>query len=304
MDTDQVQTYVEYLQGLDRSAATIRAYQNDLNQFADWFAQNARSGSQMTAAQVTPLDLRDYKVALNGQKPSTINRKIAALRAFFAWAVEQGLTTANPISGIRNVKEVDDLAPRWLDRLEQRALVRVLDQAVQQKHGEARMLACRDRAIILVMMHAGLRIAEVIDLKIADVTLSERSGTVTVRHGKGNKRRVVPLNKSARQAIQVWLTGRAETNPAAGLFVAPRTGNKLTPNGLYKRIVEWGDQAGIVLSPHALRHTCAHELIEHGCSIDRVAAILGHDNLNTTRRYTQPSQGDLQTEADKISWEE
>lgn len=137
------------------------------------------------------------------------------------------------------------------------------------------------------------------------MTLRERSGSVIVRAaaGKGTKEREVPLNLSARKALQSWLDVRPD-NGTAYVFTS-RAGGRLEPRAIHRRVACYAKRAGIEdMTPHTLRHTCGKSLVDEGVSLDRVADILGHADLNTTRIYTRPSKSDLAREVEKIAWEE
>ena len=300
-----ISQFMDHLRARDRSPTTLRAYWADMGIFGDWFEDT--NDEAMTPQRVTPLDVRDYKSYLQtvkGYQPSTVNRKLAALKSFFTWAVDSGLVEFNPASGIKMLSQVRT-APRWLERVEQRDLVRELQIATQVAKTEAaRFRARRDRAMLLLMLHAGLRVSEVSGLKKNEMTLNSRSGSVVVRAdtAKGEKQRTVPLNASARKALRAWL----EVRPAAGepLFLSQR-GGQLQPDAIYRRVKHYAQRAGMEeISPHTLRHTCAKNLVDRGVPLDRVAVILGHESLDTTAIYTQPSQADLAQEVEKIAWED
>ena len=138
---------------------------------------------------------------------------------------------------------------------------------------------------MVLLLHTGLRIAEVCALMLEDVQIGERLGWVVVRRGKGNKSRKVPLNAEARQALNAWLEVRGEGS--GSMF-------DLTPPGLYRRLLELGRRAGVAVHPHTLRHTLAKNLVDAGVGLHEVAALLGHRSLNTTRVYVTPGERDLE----------
>jgi len=209
---------------------------------------------------------------------------LAALRAFAQWA--------NIPLDVRGVEE-QSLAPRWLDRREQATLLREAERAVNSAvTAPARLQAVRDYSIVLLLLNTGLRISELCALTLSDLELSDRKGKVIVRQGKGSKRREIPLNQTARQAIRGWLEVRPPT--AEALFVG-RRGEALTPSGVHRCLAALARRAGIEhLSPHTLRHTFTKNLVDSGVGLERVAALLGHANLNTTRVYVTPGQRDLE----------
>ncbi|MFZ5915474.1 MAG: tyrosine-type recombinase/integrase [Chloroflexota bacterium] len=300
------QDFAQHLRRRGRSDATVHAYSRDLAAFAVWFS--ATNGETMTPERITALDMRDYKGYLQATRnhaPATVNRKLAALSVFFTWARDEGLTTGDPTGGIKMVRRART-APRWLERSEQRDLARELEIAVQTARTEAaRFRARRDQAMAWLMLGAGLRVGEVAGLKLADLTLRERSGQVVVRAetAKGDKQRTAPLNATVRKALVAWL----EVHPGDGdpwLFLSQK-GGPMSVQAIYRRLKGHARRAGLErITPHNLRHSCAKNLADRGVSLDRVAAILGHESLDTTALYTQPSQADLAHEMDKIAWEE
>lgn len=124
------------------------------------------------------------------------------------------------------------------------------------------------------------------------MALRDRKGSVTVRDGKGGKHRLVPLNVEARGALNDWLAVRPNVSEGA-LFIGQR-GEPLRPRAAQRQLALYGRRAGVEVTPHALRHTFAKNLIDSGVSIEKVAALLGHANLNTTRVYVMPGERDLE----------
>lgn len=275
------------LKGRGLSDRTVASYIGDLNRFAAWMAQTC--GGEFDPVSVTPLDVADYRRFMldRGKKPATVNHALDVLRSFFAWAVSEGIVRADPSAETRRVKEQRQ-APRWLDRKDLTAFVRAA-----QKHG-----TLRDQALVMLFLHAGLRVSEAVSLRTEDVTVRDRSGSVVVRRGKGDKRREVPLNVTARKVLGEYLAGlRGEW-----LFPGKR-GKPMTARAAQKRLAGFGRLAGVEVTPHMLRHTFCKMLVDAEESLDRVAVLAGHNNLNTTARYTRPSEKDLERAVEKLSWE-
>ena len=278
-----LERFESHLLAMDRSRSA-KNYLGDVRRFAEWFS--TRHGNILAA---TPLDIADYRAHLQqqGRKPSTVNRALVSLRVFFEWAEKEKLVPDNPAESIRPVAAVDP-GPKWLTRQEQAALMRAV-----RDEGSA-----RDEAIIGLLLHTGIRVGELVKLKRSDIEISERSGKITVREGKGNKYREVPLNKTARKILSRWL----EENPEGVLF-PNRYGDPISERAVHMLVSEYAYRAKIRASPHTLRHTFCKNLVDAGVSLDRVAAIAGHSKLETTRRYTAPSFLDLQEAAERVSWE-
>ena len=300
---DLLQDYRDYLHDQDKSEQTIKAYMADLSSFSRWLQQIA--GEPLNLENVTPMEIIDYRNALLdwGKKPSTINRSLISISGFCQWAQQHDLIPNNPAEGIRSVAE-EPLAPRALERKEQLALLR----AVRRSDN------LRDLAIITMLLHTGVRVSELCNLRVSDIIISTNSNMVTVREGKGTKRRSIPLNSTAIGVLKDYLKSFdnssevaliASSNPERDRFLF--YGQKrmpLTDRGVRYVIKKYAYNAKIEhLSPHVFRHTCAKNLIDAGQSIDRVAKILGHSNVNTTSVYTIPTERDLHITMESISWE-
>ncbi len=280
-----------YLVGSNRAERTVTGYSHDLALFARWFEQT--HDKPLTPQVLTPGDVKDYKQRLKVAKaaPATINRRLAALRAYAGWARDKGLIEYSPVNGIQGVEE-QKVAPKWLDKPQQSRLLHEVEIAVNAARTEAgKRQAQRDQAIIVLLLNTGLRIGELCALELGDVALTERKGEVRVRSGKGEKARTVPLNKLARSALRTWLAIRGEVD-SDHLFTSKRS-DVLTPSAVERRLTELGRRANVEVTPHTLRHTMAKNLMNADVSLEKVAALLGHSNLNTTRLYTTPSQADL-----------
>ncbi len=288
-----------FLSDLARTATaekTWRAYRSDLTLFASWLTQT--TGDPFDARTLTRIDVRDYKqylLSMEGRKPATVNRRLAALRAFGAWAKQQKLIAELPTEGIGDVP-VPRQAPKALD---ERSVDRVLRRSEQSGNR-------RDHAILMTLRHTGIRVAELCDLRVGDVVTSERKGTLTVRAGKGMKQRVVPLNADVRRALATYLAhDRPGHTPEEFPFISRRTGTRLTEKGVRETTAKYGYQAVVEdAHPHAFRHTFATELLRKGVPLTAVGALLGHESLQSTARYTQPSAKDLREAVQKLSLED
>lgn len=298
----EIEIFLNYLAGKDLVANTIAHYEAALREFFEWFTVTT---SQTNVSTVTPLDCRQYRDSLKAkQKAATVNSKLSRLSVFFAWCVETQRISANPVSNLKRSK-VTPTAPKWLTRSETYTVLRMADQLVQvaQTKGleHSELMAARTLAMVRLMLNAGLRAGEVCNLKLSDVKIGERNGSVLVRYGKGSKQREVPLNLDARKALLAWLQVRGDEGEY--LFIGP-DGDKMNQLIVTWHISQLGKKAGLHLHPHRLRHTFGKNLVDNGVPLDRVALLMGHSNLSTTAVYTMPAQSDLQRAVDKISWED
>jgi site-specific recombinase XerD len=223
VDKEIVNSFLLYLKERDASPLTVRSYHGDLRKFMRWFPVASLESTG-------PLDIAEFKRHLQkkGQKPSTINRALAALSAFFEWAVENGLIDNNPANNVKQVREVKP-APKSLSRRGQLFLMRSVHQ-----RGKA-----RDVAIITFLLHTGLRVSEMCRLTMNDIIIKERSGSVTAT-GKGNKQRVVPLNATVRDALRKWINVRG--NDPGPLFTSQKGGG-LSPRSVERLVKKYAYHA-------------------------------------------------------------
>jgi integrase/recombinase XerC len=181
-----LEAFKQALYAGDASRYTVSAYLSDLAHFFSWYTHMI-GAFQME--EITPTDIRAYREFLQEYipptAPATINRRLAALRRFFTWAKENHLAGSQPTERIRNV-EILSNGPKSLDRKQWHRLQRSVEQAKG-------IQGIRDRCIILMLYHTGLRAGELAALLLSDITICERSGQVIIRRGKGNKTRRVPL---------------------------------------------------------------------------------------------------------------
>jgi integrase/recombinase XerC len=294
-----IDEYKTYLENEDLSALTVTGYLADTRLFITWFEKNNRE--DFALENVTPSDIREYRQHLQAEqrlKASTVNRKLASLSSLMNWGIESGRISSNPAAKMKYVKQAAQ-SPKWLDKNEQYALQRAMEkdvQLAQLRYPKRWITRRRDMSIVTFMLNTGLRLSETISLKLDDLEISERKGQVLVRQGKGNRERVVPLNAEAREAVNEWLKVR----PVAAcsrlwLSIESGTDEGLTGRAVQRVLKRYGEDAGIEkLTPHVLRHSFAKNLTNKGVGIEKVAQLLGHENLNTTQIYIKPDFKDLE----------
>jgi len=302
----ELKDFEEYLVQQERAALTLRGYLADLTHFILWFEQT--NGECFSLPAVTPTDVREYRqhlAAVQRRKPATVNRRLAAISALMTWAKQTGLIEQDPTDGVRGLPP-ERRGPRSLDKKEQYALQRAIEKDLQLAYLRYPMrwrVHERDASITIFLLHTGLRLSEALSLHLDDLLLSDRKGEVTVRQGKGGKSRTVPLNTAARKALQTWMEVR-RTFQGNFLWIGMENGGKnaLSGRSVQRALVRLGQAAGLKrLTPHVLRHSFAKNLVDAGVGLEKVAALLGHSNLNTTRIYVAPNQRDLEQAVEFVS---
>jgi integrase/recombinase XerD len=254
------------------SPLTIRAYRNDLSQFA---------AVADTRWRDDPQPLLDFVTGLQraGARGSTQARKSAAVRSFYGFALREGLAT-------RDVPALVD-APRpgsYLpDVLAPDDVARILDAPPADD-----LIGIRDRAILELLYACGLRVSELVGLDTDRVDLQGQQVRVI---GKGNKERRVPMGDEARERLHRYRSGpRSEWTagkPSPAVFVG-RRGRRLSRESVWKLVKRWTEAAGVTerVTPHTFRHSFATHLLEGGADLRVVQALLGHASISTTQLYT------------------
>ena len=270
-------THVKLENGL--SANTVEAYQRDLVKF-ELFAKKRK----LTLEGVSRDDLVDFLAGLYREKleSRTVARHLVTLRNFFRFAQIQDLITTDPTINLESPK-IRRTLPGYL-KLED--VERLLNQPDQKT-----AMGVRDLAMLEVLYSTGLRVSELVGLKIGD--LDSKMGCVRTI-GKGDKERIVPIGKKALAMVEKYLhearpelLKKAKLSQSYALFVN-RRGAALSRVGVWKILSAYGRRAGlrVGLTPHMLRHSFATHLLERGADLRSVQLMLGHADISTTQIYT------------------
>jgi integrase/recombinase XerD len=281
----------------DLASATLRGYRYDLRHFLAW--HRTVQGSAFSVESLAEYELVAYRqhMVSAGRRPATVNRRLDALRRLCRWAQGTGALTADAARNVRPMRMVRNQQPVGLTDIEVHALLRA---AGASSHG----LAARNYAIAQLMLQAGLRVGEVAALRVTDVVMSDRSGSVRIRHGKGLKAREIPLNATVRRAVRQYLEecNLPGQDKDAALFVSSR--NTAMPvrtiQAVISSLARRARLKRVAVSAHTLRHTFAlGYLRDNPGKLVELASLLGHDSLDTTAIYTRPSRDDLAADLER-----
>jgi len=281
---EKLSDFLTHLQ-LERGASphTVEAYRRDLIDLGDFVEHE-----DPDTIAVSVLD--DYGVALRdrGLSPATVRRRLAAVRAFLKHRAREGARGAAPGRGIA-LPRLGRKLPEPLTKGEAERIVTMPDATPR---------GLRDRAMLELLYGAGLRVSELVSLRVSDVDL--RDGVVRCM-GKGAKQRLVPMGKSATEAARIYLQrgrpylGRLQRGEV--LFLNHR-GQGITRQAVFQLVREYARRAGIAkeVTPHTLRHSFATHLIQGGADLRSVQEMLGHASIETTQVYTHVSPDHVRRE--------
>jgi integrase/recombinase XerC len=264
------------------SPHTVRAYEGDLGRYVTFLGDGA--GEIVLKADVPLLRRFLMHLASASYSKASTARMLACLRTFYQWLVRGGKISSNPVKLLRAPK-LDKKLPNFLQQDEVERLIKATVHP-------------RDAAIIEVLYGGGLRVSEAVAIDLGDVAAED--GIVRVRHGKGDKERIVPVGSCALKAIDSYLPWRSERLASVGragetaLFVN-KNGTRLDVRSVRRILLMAARAAGLDkrLTPHTLRHSFATHLLDRGADLRAVQELLGHANLQTTQIYTHVTTAKL-----------
>ena len=274
------------------AANSLESYRRDLKQLDRFLSQTVRPA--LALASVTVDTLRAYLDSLRqgGLSHRSVARQVTALRGFFRFLIEERTISTDPTE-LLTAPAIGFSLPKYLDKGAVNSLLAA--PALDSKTG------LRDRAMLELLYAAGLRVSELILLRVADV--DHQGGTVRVT-GKGDKQRMTPIGQQALIAIDRYSTEQRPSllkgRVSPYLFVTAR-GTRMTRQGFWKLLRGHGKAASIFsrVSPHTLRHTFATHLLEGGADLRSVQMMLGHADIGTTQIYTHVMRSHLRQTVDQ-----
>jgi integrase/recombinase XerC len=268
--TNSMELYTETLAGKNFAPLSIKAYLSDLHQFIEWL--KTRRVDWDYPYRIERIDIVGFINYLAAQKVSAVTRKrkLASIRGFLKFLKDNGIIYGNPADTIEGpIREERD--PAILLKTEYKALLQVAGENP------------RDFAIVMLFLQSGLRVSELVNLKVGDVSFETRE--MTIRQGKGRKDRIVPLIGQAAEALKSYLAVRPDSE-YANVFLA-RNKTSMDPRSVRYRIHKYYQEAGIKkkASVHTLRHTFSTHQVASGLPLPQLKEILGHRQLETTYKY-------------------
>ena len=274
--------YIKVEKGL--AANTLSAYERDLRKFENFAEKLGLQLEEITRDCVVDFLGELYQYGLDSR---SVARNLASLRNFFRFALAEGALSVDPTLNLESPKARRTL-PVYLRIEDVDRLLNQPDPSTPQ--------GLRDRAILEVLYSTGLRVSELVNLKVSDMEM--RMGCLRCI-GKGDKERLVPVGRRALAAVQAYLgksrpllLGKREAGKAVPWLFVNRFGNRLSRIGVWRLLTAYGRRAGIRahLSPHKLRHSFATHLLERGADLRSVQLMLGHADISTTQIYTHVMQ--------------
>jgi len=296
---EQLLAFLSYLeQEYHYSENTTAAYRNDLSQFLEHEAQRVGSPS-LDWSDITEEDIQAYLEHMKHKDQpyasSTIARKVAAIKSFFNYLLSQHLIDSNPTLGIDS--------PKVKKRLPQTLSLSEVERLMHAPLGSQSAKNLRDMALLNVLYETGMRVTEVVSLRLEDVDLKASTLSSPTRQGEA---RVIPVAEETQTLLTEYL---AESRPhlardsyERALFLNHR-GEKLTRQGLWLIIKGYARQAGLntEVTPHTLRHSFAVHRLSRGSKLEDIQRLLGHANISTTQVYAQMEAAEEESSASETT---
>lgn len=276
--------FEDYLNAKDKSINTISCYIRDTKAFIKWYEGRTDAGIE----SVIELDLVEYKKHLQSSSEAviTINRKLASINSFIKYMHQEGIINEAISVGI--IKDKDKKQFKGIEDRELWKLRNEIHRSGNQMH------IC----IIEILLQTGIRVSELVNIKLNDMKISERKGSLQVI-GKGNAKRTLPLNKDARKAIEKYLEVRQDDGSEL-LFIGQR--GAIKRNAVNLILNKYGDRVQIKVTPHMARHTLGYHLVKKQVEITTIQQILGHESIVTTNLYTRTPEKDMVEALEGLEW--
>lgn len=286
-----IEQFIDYLKSEKKMAPnSLDAYGRDIRDFEQFLLERGTAG--LPGATRNDVTAFLNKLKADGRSPSTLNRKMASIRTFYNYLQDKHVITDNPARGVKTPrvekKELEYLSIKEIDKL--------LESPDDSLKGR------RDRAILEVLYATGIKVSELIDANLEDVNF--RMGFITC-YGESRKTRIIPMGRPARAALEDYvyevrdqLLGENKDEPA--LFVN-YYGKRLTRQGLWKVLKEYGEKSGIKhkLTPNTLRNSFAVHMLQNGADLKSLQELMGHEDIMATQVYLAATKNHIKDVYDR-----
>ena len=283
--------FIDYLQKERRmSKNTLEAYKRDVQEFVAF--EGSRGMTDLLETSSTEIIAFLHSLKMSGKSAATVNRKLASIRAFFNFLINLGLIHNNPTAEIKSPK----IERRDLEYL----TIEEVDKLLSQPDDSVR--GVRDRAILEVLYATGIRVSELIDADLEDLNM--RMGFITCA-GEHSRARIVPLGRPARAALENYIYEARkqlikDNTEEKALFVN-YYGKRITRQGLWKVLKEYGAKAGIEkrLTPNIIRNSFAVHMLQNGADLKSLQELMGHEDITATQAYLSVTKNRIKDVYDK-----
>ncbi|MDK2801285.1 MAG: hypothetical protein PWP27_1835 [Clostridiales bacterium] len=287
MDTKEyyLDAFVDYLNKSDKSSGTISTYTVNIKGFIKYYVESY--GEEFIPENVIMMDLRDYRnylLNIKRQKASTINNKIAALKEYFFFLKSNGIIKDNPAENMKKIRTNKPTAPKSFSDTEFKKIKRYVYRSQ------------KDLWIIVfeLLSKTGVRVSELINIRLADITINERSGNLRVI-GKNQKERNIPLHLDVRKAITAYMEVRDRMSISSDFLLISERKRPFTRSGIFKMLKRWENDTNIKIHPHMFRHHFAIQVLNTpNADINTVQYLLGHESIESSAIYLKVRQEDLE----------
>ncbi|MFO7151706.1 MAG: tyrosine recombinase XerC [Bacillota bacterium] len=287
MEYEAIDSFLNYIRAAkNQSENTLKAYANDLGQFIEYLEQNKMCETK-SLKDVTHLDIRGFLAYLKGKgvAKKSIARKLSALRTFFRYLTVEGIVSEDPTKMVQGMKLPKKL-PLFLYPSEIEALLSAPKNDV---------LGIRDKAIMELLYATGVRVSELVSIKLKDVNMG---ANFIIVYGKGSRERMVFFGSKAEESLEQYLKKSRPylaKNVSCEYLFLNKNGTQLTDRSVRRIIDKYVKEVALNknVSPHTLRHTFATHMLNNGADLKTVQELLGHVSLSTTQLYTHVTKDRL-----------
>jgi integrase/recombinase XerD len=276
---EEIKAFADYLQNEKKTARnTLLSYERDLRKMADYFEQKGKENFK----ELTADDMSGYMEHMKeeGKKASTLSRSVASIKSFYQFMIRKG-EVKEDLSAVLKAPRVEKKLPSVL-------ALEDVDVLLAQPSGNSDK-EVRDKAMLELLYATGIRVSELLSLKLDNLNL--KKGYITIQ-ASGGRERIVPFTKEARDALNKYLTQVRESLlevEGSDILFVNMSGKPMSRQGFWKIIKYYTKRAGIEadITPNTLRHTFAAHLVKNGANLHAVQEMMGHSDFSSTQKYTK-----------------